>query len=162
MNLTDLAIAPTLDLVLTRVVPVPVARVWRAWTVPTHLMKWFCPLPWRTTECAIDLRPGGAFYTKMEGPNGEVQAGTGCYLDVEPERRLIWTDFMGPGFRPKGDGFMVGIVLLEPVDGGTRYTAIARHASAEAHTQHEAMGFAEGWSAALDQLVQHADTMDQP
>ena len=160
MNLTDLALDPDLDLVLERVVAVPVSRVWRAWTVPAHLMKWFCPLPWRTTECAIDLRPGGAFYTKMEGPDGEAHASTGCYLDVEVERRLVWTDFFGPGFRPRADGFMVGILLLEPVDGGTRYTAIARHASAEVRARHEAMGFTEGWGAALDQLVRHAETMD--
>jgi uncharacterized protein YndB with AHSA1/START domain len=160
MNLKDLAIDPTLDLVLERVVPVPVSRVWRAWTVPANLMKWFCPLPWRTTECAIDLRPGGAFYTKMEGPSGESNAGTGCYLVIDHERSLVWTDSMGPGFRPKADGFMVGILLLEPVEGGTRYTAIARHASPDVRAQHEAMGFAEGWGAALDQLVQHADSME--
>ena len=42
---------PKLDLVLTRVVDVPRDLVWRAWTVPEHLMPWFAPKPWTATDC---------------------------------------------------------------------------------------------------------------
>src|SRR5206468_371676 len=38
---------PGLDLVLERVVDVPREQVWRAWTTPEHLMKWFTPVPWK-------------------------------------------------------------------------------------------------------------------
>ena len=50
---------PGLDLILERVVDVPRELVWRAWTTPEHLMKWFTPVPWKTIACEIDLRPGG-------------------------------------------------------------------------------------------------------
>lgn len=144
---------PRFDLVLERVVPVPVSRVWRAWTEPELLKQWFCPLPWRTTECEIDLRPGGAFRTRMEGPAGEVQDGTGCYLEVVPERLLVWTDGLLPGFRPSGAAFMTGVIRMEPVAEGTRYVAMARHADEATTSQHREMGFHSGWGAALDQLV---------
>ncbi len=109
--------------------------------------------PWRTTECEIDLRPGGMFRTVMQGPAGEVSPSVGCYLEVVPQRRLVWTDALGPGYRPSGGGFMTGLLLLEPAGGGTLYTAIVRHANAEKRAEHDAMGFQEGWGAALDQLV---------
>src|SRR5262249_46817729 len=44
---------PKLDLVLERVVDVPPHLVWEAWTKPEHLKKWFCPRPWKTTDCEI-------------------------------------------------------------------------------------------------------------
>lgn len=158
-HLATLGIDPKLDLVLERTVPVSPAKVWRAWTEPEQLKKWFCPRPWQVTECDIVLRPGGRFFTVMEGPNGEVSPGEGCYLEVVPNERLVWTDWLLPGFRPAGKGFMVGMLLLEPDGaGGTRYTAIARHADPESAEQHAAMGFHHGWGAALDQLVELAQT----
>lgn len=151
--MTDVVFNPQLDLELKREVAVPPGLVWRAWTEPELLMKWFTPAPWRTTACEIDLRPGGKFRTVMEGPNGETNDSTGCFLAVEPERRLVFTDALGPGFRPTGGGFMTATVTIEPAAGGTLYTAVALHKDEAAKKQHEEMGFHHGWSAALDQLV---------
>lgn len=153
----DITINPELDLVLERFVPVSPARVWRAWTTPEELMQWFCPRPWKVVECKIDLRPGGQFLTVMEGPDGtRMPPGDGCYLEVVPERRLVFTDSLLPGFRPSGQSFMTGVVILTPEGDGTRYTAIARHANPETQKQHEEMGFHHGWGAALDQLIEMA------
>lgn len=107
---------PRFDLMLERVVDVPPAFVWRAWTKPVDLRKWFCPRPWRVSACDIDLRPGGRFFTRMEGPNGESHEGEGCYLEIVKNRRLIWTSMLGPDYRP-GDGgviAMTGCLLLSP------------------------------------------------
>ena len=49
---------PSRSLVLERVIDVPPEQLWRAWTQPELLKQWFCPLPWKVTECEIDLRPG--------------------------------------------------------------------------------------------------------
>jgi uncharacterized protein YndB with AHSA1/START domain len=70
---------PELDLILERVVDVPRHLVWAAWTQPQHLMKWFCPLPWKTTACKIDLQPGGIFQTTMQGPEGPGFTKTSCW-----------------------------------------------------------------------------------
>src|SRR5690606_3788808 len=83
----DLPINPELDLVLERVVDVPPELVWRAWTEPEHLKKWFTPAPWKTVDCEIDLRPGGIFRTVMEGPEGQRFSGSSCYLEVVENRR---------------------------------------------------------------------------
>ncbi len=153
MTLQPIALDPELDLVFERIVAVPSSQVWRAWTEPDLLKQWFTPAPWRTTLAELDVRPGGGFRTVMEGPNGERNDSTGCYLEVIPGKRLVWTDALSPGFRPSAQAFMTGIVQFTDVDGGTRYTAIARHANVATKKQHEDMGFHHGWGAALDQLV---------
>ena len=56
-----------------------------------------------TLVCEIDLRPGGKFRTVMQGPAGEVVDNSGCYLEVVPGRRLVFTDALGPGWFRLGD-----------------------------------------------------------
>lgn len=158
----DFDFDPATDLKLERVIDVPPALVWKAWTEPQHLMRWFCPRPWQTVECEIDLQPGGRFYTVMQGPEGQTVPGMGCYLEVVPETRLVWTERLHPGYRPApvepGALGMTAAVLLEPTNGGTRYTALAFHADPESREKHHAMGFEQGWSTALDQLIEVAKT----
>lgn len=149
---------PSLDLVLERTVAVAPERVWAAWTQPELLMQWFTPVPWKTVACEIDLRPGGRFNTTMESPEGERFPSEGCYLEVVPDRLLVFTSVMAEGFRPlvagEGDLPFTGRIELEPTaDGGTRYRAIAIHADEAGCSQHREMGFEDGWGAALDQLV---------
>ena len=152
-----------LDLLLERIVPVPRHLVWKAWTQPQHLVKWFCPLPWKTTNCKIDLRPGGIFQTTMQGPEGPGFTNTGCFLQVEDNELLAWTGVLGPGFRPQSKELfaavpfmMTAIIALEDAEGGTKYSALARHGDIPSREAHEQMGFQAGWGKALDQLVEHA------
>lgn len=151
MSLID--INPKLDLILERIVPVPRAKVWKAWTTPEHLMPWFCPKPWTVTDCRIDLRPGGAFYSVMRSPEGQEFPSEGCYLEVVEGHKFTWTDAMSAGYRPNGTGFMTATLWLEDHPEGTKYTAIALHKDPEDREKHEKMGFYDGWGTVVDQLV---------
>ncbi len=150
---------PKLDLVLERVIDVPRELVWAAWTKPEHIKKWFTPAPWTVADCEIDLRPGGMFRTTMRSPEGKEFPNVGCYLEVVPNERLVWTDALLPGYRPAPEPFMSAVLLLKPEGKGTRYTAIAIHRDEAGRKQHEEMGFQEGWGKALDQLVALTRTM---
>jgi uncharacterized protein YndB with AHSA1/START domain len=150
---------PKLDLVLERVVDVPPALVWEAWTKPEHLRHWFTPKPWTVAYCEVDLRPGGTFRTVMRGPDGEEHDIAGCYLEIVPQQRLIWTDALLPGYRPSANPFFTAIVELEPSGKGTRYTATAIHRDEDGRKKHEEMGFHQGWGTVLDQLVEYAKAM---
>lgn len=159
MNKTHgIQINPDLDLVLERVVDVPKESVWKAWTTPDQILKWFTPAPWRTTACEIDLRPGGRFYTVMEGPNGERFENTGSFLEVIENEKLVWTSALLPDFRPapsvEGGFHFSAVIYFEDHEGGTKYTAIAIHPDEATRVQHEGMGFHTGWGKALDQLVE--------
>lgn len=155
--------AADLDLTFSRLVDVPKALIWRAWTEPAMLMPWFCPRPWKTVDCEIDLRPGGIFRTTMQSPDGQEFPNVGCYLEIRPEEKLVWTNALLPGFRPSlisatcgGDqpGFMfTAVIELSDHADGTLYRATVLHADQAGRQQHAAMGFEAGWGAALDQLV---------
>jgi uncharacterized protein YndB with AHSA1/START domain len=152
------------DLVLERIVDVSPQLVFKAWTTPQHLMPWFCPKPYRTVECEIDLRPGGKFFAQMADPDGKkLPAEPGCYLEIVANRRLVWTSALGPGYRPldpaSAPWFFTAVLTFEPHgDGGCRYTATVMHSS-KAHAEaHEKMGFSEGWGRVLQQLVEYVKT----
>jgi uncharacterized protein YndB with AHSA1/START domain len=150
---------PKLDLVLERVIDVPRELVWAAWTKPEHVSQWFTPRPWTVSDCEIDLRPGGIFRTVMRSPDGKEFPNVGCYLEVVPNERLVWTDALLPGYRPSEKPFFTAIVTLEVQGTGTKYTAIAIHRDEAGRKRHEEMGFHSGWATALDQLVAYAKTM---
>ena len=154
---------PKLDLMVERVVRVSCERAWAAWTEPDHLRRWYAPAPGVISECEIDLRPGGVFRTLMQSPEGQnMPASVGTYLVVEHEKRLVWTNALGPGFRPNpapesssgGFAFVADLRLDALRDGRTRYHARVMHATEAARDAHVAMGFEPGWNAALDQLVE--------
>ena len=87
----------------------------------------------------------------MRGPGGEENRLEGVYLEVVPQVRIVATDAFTAGWHPAGP-FMVRIDAFAAEGDGTRYTATARHWTAEAKASHEAMGFAAGWNASADQL----------
>ena len=156
---------PQLDLVLERTVDVPRELVWRAWTTPEHVKKWFTPAPWTTADCEIDLRPGGMFRTVMRSPKGKEYPNVGCYLEIVVNEKLVWTDALLPGYRPSGkavsgeDLVFTAMILLEPHGNGTKYTAIAMHKDNADRKKHEEMGFHDGWGKMLDQLVAAVKSM---
>jgi uncharacterized protein YndB with AHSA1/START domain len=144
---------PKLDLVLEREIDVPVELVWKAWTTPAHVRHWFVPKPWTITACEIDLRPGGIFSSTMRSPEGQEFHNVGCYLDVVPNERMIFTDTLLPGYRPSPKPFFTAALLLERNGSGTRYTAIALHGEEATRKRHEEMGFYDGWGTVVNQLV---------
>lgn len=153
---------PERDLLLERLVDVPVELVWQAWTDPEHLKAWFAPRPFETIECEIDLRPGGIFRTVMRAPDGTVfdDDTGGCILEVHEPHRLVWTSALAPGYRPlpppeDGAFAFTAELTFEAVGERTRYSARAIHASRDGAAAHEGMGFIDGWGRALDQLVEH-------
>ena len=148
-----------LDLVLEREIDVSPELVWRCWTEPEHLEQWFAPRPWKTIDAEIDLRPGGMFRTTMQSPEGEDFPGAGCILEVVPQRRLVWTDALLPGYRPSEEPFFTAVVTMEPKGSGTLYRAVAIHRDQASRERHEEMGFHEGWGTVLTQLVEYAKTM---
>ena len=157
-------INPKLDLVLERVVDVPAELVWKAWTSPEHIKQWFTPRPWKTVDCQLDLRPGGKFYTVMQSPEGKNFPNAGCYLEIVPNQKLVWTNALHAGYRPAvvtinkdhecAELMMTAAIVLEPQGSKTKYTAIAMHGDENSAKRHADMGFKDGWGQALDQLVE--------
>lgn len=140
------------DLVLTRLIDAPAAKLFRAWTEPELLVQWFAPAPYTTPSAQLDVRPGGGNLIVMRGPDGPDMPNAGVYLEVVQDKKIVFTDAYAAGWKPSAKPFMTVILTFEPEDGKTRYTALARHWSAEDKQAHEAMGFHVGWGICTDQL----------
>ena len=160
--------AEDLDLVLERTLDAPCELVWKAYTDPEHLKKWFAPRPYEITECELDLRPGGIFRIRMVGPDGfdTGHGSAGCILEVVEGEKLVWTSALGPGYRPAemGEGCesfpMTAIITLADAGGGkTLYRAVALHRDATDKDRHAKMGFDEGWGTTARQLEELARSL---
>lgn len=96
----------------------------------------------------------------MQSPDGEtLPEGVGCFLAVEAPHRLLWTNLLGPDFKPQaithpGFGFVCELRFDRLSEGGTRYQAQVHHVDAAGRDAHAAMGFEQGWAIALSQLVE--------
>jgi uncharacterized protein YndB with AHSA1/START domain len=77
---------------LTREYPVGCERVWRAWTDPQALSRWFGP---GNTECVtradLDVRVGGRYDIAFRTGDGQEHGVSGTYQEVAPHRRLSFT-----------------------------------------------------------------------
>ena len=150
---------PETDLTFTRTLNAPRSLLWECWTTPEHIKHFFVPKPHSIDACEIDLRVGGRFNTVMN-VEGNQMANEGVYLEVEERKRLVFTDTYSEGWKPAADPFMTAIIEFEDDgNGGTTYTATARHRSSEARKSHEDMGFFEGWGTVATQLEEYAKTL---
>ena len=153
-----MAEAPHLE--LERIFDVPRELVWKALTRAEHLKQWFAPRPYQIVECTLELRPGGEFSFRMNGPDDFDQTELSCVLEVVEGEKVAWTNALLPGFapapaQPEGcGGFpMTAIMTLEDAgEGRTRYRATALHRNEADRDTHEKMGFHEGWGTCADQL----------
>lgn len=149
-----------LDLEISRFLAVPRARVWQAWTDPAILRQWWCPRPWTTEVRAFDLRPGGDFHTFMSGPDGGTSDNPGCFLEIVPGERLVFTSMLTGGWRPATPWLgMTAIFTFADEGNGTRYVARCLHKDMADSRKHEEMGFFEGWGTCVTQLEEIAKTL---
>ncbi|GLK57026.1 uncharacterized protein YndB with AHSA1/START domain [Methylopila capsulata] len=150
---------PNRDLVLTRLLDAPRAALYHCWTEPELLKRFFAPLPYTTPHAELDVRPGGSNRITMRSPEGEDMPMSGVYLDAVPNEKIVFTDAFTEAWKPSEKPFFVGILTFADEGGKTRYTAIARHWTAEDKAAHEAMGFHQGWGQVADQLEALAKTL---
>ena len=85
---------PKRDLVVTRIIDAPIELVWKAWTDPQYVMRWWGPEFYTSTTCKIDLREGGSYLFCMRAPQdqgGQDTYTAGVYKKIVPMERLEFT-----------------------------------------------------------------------
>ena len=142
------------DLIISRVIKASRSEIFKAWQDPAVLASWWCPKPWSTKVVAFDFVAGGAFHTLMSSPQGEQSDNPGCFLEIVPDERIVFTSCLLAGWQPAEPWLaMTAIITLEDDPKGTRYTATVRHKNQQECQQHEEMGFYEGWGMCIEQLA---------
>ncbi|MCC8430942.1 SRPBCC family protein [Reyranella aquatilis] len=147
------------ELVLTRLIDAPREKLYRCWTEPALMKRWFAPKPYETPVVEVNVRPGGANLIVMRGPDGQDMPNRGIYLEVVPNERLVFTDAFTEAWQPSAKPFMTVILTFEPQGAKTLYTARVRHWTVEDREAHEKMGFHQGWGICTDQLAALAATL---
>lgn len=82
------------DLVVTRILDAPLEVVWKAWTEPEQVQRWWGPKYYTSPSCKIDLRVGGRYIFAMQAPEdqgGQVSYTSGIYQRIVPMQLLEFT-----------------------------------------------------------------------
>ncbi|MCU1486729.1 MAG: polyketide cyclase [Actinomycetia bacterium] len=151
---------PDLDLTVQRVIRAPRDVVWKAWTDPSRLERWWTPAPSRSRVDRLEVRPGGGFVTRMSDDGHEFVPHTDAsFIVVEELSRLVFTNAIDSDWRPAAPApiaMTAEIVFRDHAD-GTDYRAIVRHGDRAARSHHEELGFFDGWGAVTEALAMLAE-----
>ncbi len=140
-------------LTITRIFDAPRALVFKAWTAPERLMRWWGPRGFTMTSCEIDLRPGGAYRFHLRSPEGTEHRTRGVFREIiEPERLVMtraWVDAEGkPGHET--------LLTLSLADQGGKTKLTLHQAIFESVTARDL--HQGGWSSSLDCLAEYLAT----
>jgi len=131
-------------LVLKRTLQAPVEQVYRAWTTPALIMRWFAPGDMTVSQAQADVREGGSYRITMQEPDGESYTTYGIYQQVVPNQRLVQT-WQWEGSQEQT------LLTIEFRALGERTTELTliheRFATVEAKDQHQ-----DGWQGCLQKL----------
>jgi len=145
---------PQLDLTINRVISAPPDLVWKAWTDPKSFEQWWIPAPALCRVLAMELRPGGSLRTEMSEDGGPfVPHMDACFLAVEPQSRIVFTNALVGGWRPAEQPLMTAIITMDEHPDGTIYSATAMHKNPADKTMHEELRFYDGWGTVTEQLA---------
>ncbi len=147
------------ELIVTRHIAASPAAVYRCWTEPALMTRWFTLHGWRTVAADLDLRPGGASVVTMRDADGVEMLNRDQYCEVVPNERLVLTDAYTGDWQPSDAAFMTIVLTFDADADGTRFTMCFRHWSAADRDQHAAMGFDDTWRVATDALATVAATL---
>ena len=135
------------ELILTRDIAAPRARVFAAWTDARAASRWWVPQDCTPLSCEMDVRPGGAWRRRMRTPDGTVITKWGVYREVVVPERLVFT------YRTESAGVTDSetLVTVTFADLGDRTRLTLRHTAFEsdaARLDHQG-----GWTGVLERLA---------
>jgi uncharacterized protein YndB with AHSA1/START domain len=140
------------QILITREFDAPRHLVFRAWTTPELVRRWWTAKRGEMTTCEIDLRVGGAWRYVMVADGGFEVAFHGEYREIVPNERIVSTEVYEA--RPEGEA--VDTLTLTEVDGRTTVTLLVQHTSKEDRDAHIDSGMEAGLQDALDLLEEVA------
>lgn len=145
------------EFVMERVFDAPRALVWRAFTEPERLKRWWGPTGWTLPVCMLDFRVGGVWHYCMRGPGGEESWGRAVYREIVEPERIVYADSFSDAEGNPAPGMpeMLITVTFADLDGKTKLTTRARFASAADLEKTLGMGMVEGMTQTWDRLADY-------
>jgi uncharacterized protein YndB with AHSA1/START domain len=146
------------ELVVTRTFDAPARIVWKAWTTPELLKRWWAPRSLGVTlfECEVDLRVGGRHRYVFGRDPGQPMAFSGTFTEVNPTSRLVWTQLFEP---MPAAGEAIVTATLEEQGQKTRFVLHQLYPSKESLDGAVASGMERGMRETYEQLEELAATL---
>ena len=140
------------QILITRELDAPRHLVYRAWTEPELVKRWWSGHRGEVTLAEIDLRVGGTWRYVMVAHGGVEVAFHGEYREIVPEERIVSTEV----YEGMPDAEAVNTVTFADLDGRTRLEILVQHSSREHRDAHVESGMEAGMQEAMDRLEQVA------
>jgi uncharacterized protein YndB with AHSA1/START domain len=143
------------EVTITRTFDAPRALVFKMWTDPEHLAKWWGPRGFTNPTCDVDVRPGGKIYIVMRGPPGTPYSDdypmTGEFQEIVAPERIV---FMSYAIDKDGNVLIEGhnTVTFAEQGGKTTLTIKARAVARVAIGGQMIQGMEMGWTQSIDKL----------
>ena len=149
---------PTDDRILiTREFDAPRHLVYRAWTTPELVRRWWNAKRGEVTICEIDLRVGGDWRYVMVTEDGFEVGFHGEFREIVPDERIVSTEIY-EGAPPEAGGTLNTLTLSE-TDGRTLLTILVEAPSKEVRDAIIESGMEAGMQDALDLLEEVAGSL---
>ncbi|HYJ60506.1 MAG TPA: SRPBCC family protein [Actinomycetota bacterium] len=143
------------QILITREFAAPARLVYRAWTEPDLIARWWSGERGEVTSVEIDLRVGGRWRYVMTANEGFEVAFHGEFREIVPEERIVMTEAF-EGIPDPDDHATLNIITFEEVDGRTTLTQLAECGSRETRDMIIDSGMEGGMQEAMDRLEQVA------
>jgi uncharacterized protein YndB with AHSA1/START domain len=140
------------QILITRQFDAPRDLVYKAWTTPELVKRWWCGERGEMTLAEIDLRVGGTWRYVMIANAGFEVAFHGEYRELVPNERVVTTEV----FEGMPDAAALVTLTFDEVDGRTTLTMLVQHSSKEHRDAHVDSGMEGGMQEAMDRLEQVA------
>ncbi|MDX6592816.1 MAG: hypothetical protein QOJ13_2012 [Gaiellales bacterium] len=140
------------QILITREFDAPKHLVYKAWTTPELVRRWWTANRGEMTIAEIDLRVGGMWRYVMVAEGGFEVAFHGEYREIVPNERLVSTEV----YEGMPEGEAVDTLTYTEVDGRTTITLLVQHTSKEHCDAHINSGMEDGMQDAMDLLEQVA------
>jgi uncharacterized protein YndB with AHSA1/START domain len=140
------------QILITREFDAPKELVYKAWTTPELVRRWWHANRGEMTACEIDLRVGGGWRDVMVTPDGFEVGFHGEYREIVPNERLVSTEV----YEGMPDGEALDTLTLTEVDGRTTLEILVQHQSKVHRDAHIESGMEDGMQDAMDLLEQVA------
>jgi uncharacterized protein YndB with AHSA1/START domain len=140
------------QILITREFDAPKHLVYKAWTTPDLVKRWWHAKRGEMTVAEIDLRVGGRWRYVMVTEDGFEVGFHGEYREIVPNERIVSTEV----YEGMPEGEAVDTLTLTEVDGRTTLTILVQHTSKAHRDAHIDSGMEDGLQDALDLLEQVA------
>jgi uncharacterized protein YndB with AHSA1/START domain len=140
---------------ITREFDAPRHLVYRAYTEPALIRRWWSGERGEVTSADVDLRPGGTWRYVMVANGGFEVAFHGEYQEVVPDERIVSTEV----FEGMPDAAALTTTTFTENDGRTTLSMLVQHSSQEHRDAHINSGMEGGMQEAMDKLEQVARSL---